>query len=131
IKSRGRSPFRCMKKVLFAGSFFLAALGCLAGAETPTPSGPQSDGNFRKVVLDSDQPINGKLEDTLKDPMELAVAVDGRVFYAQRSGTIKMWKPDTKTTVEIAKIQVFSGLEDGMLGLTLDPNFAENGWIYL
>jgi cytochrome c len=63
--------------------------------------------------------------------MELAVAPDGRVFYAERAGVIKMWRPDTKTTVAIAKIPVFDGLEDGMLGLALDPKFPRNGWIYL
>lgn len=97
----------------------------------PSPSGPQSDGPFRKVILDADQEVNGKLEDTLKNPMELAVAPDGRVFYAERAGVIKLWKPDTKSTVVIANIPVFTGLEDGMLGITLDPNFTTNGWVYL
>ena len=97
----------------------------------PIPSGPQTDGNFRKVILDADQEIDGKFADTLKDPMEVAVAPDGRVFIAQRDGTVKMWKPDTKKTVVIATLPVFTGLEDGMLGITLDPNFAKNHWVYL
>src|SRR6266850_3164110 len=102
-----------------------------AKPDLPAPSGPQTDGDFRKVILDSDRQVNGAWEDTVKDPMELAVASDGRVFYAERAGVIKMWKPDTGTTVVIAKIPVFDGLEDGMLGLTLDPKFPKNGWIYL
>ncbi|HEY0549054.1 MAG TPA: PQQ-dependent sugar dehydrogenase [Verrucomicrobiae bacterium] len=99
--------------------------------KTPIPTGEQVDGNFRKVVLDADREIDGKWQDTVKDPMELAVAADGRVFYAQRDGTIKMWSPDAKKTVTIAKIKVFDGLEDGMIGMTLDPNFTKNGWVYL
>ncbi len=98
---------------------------------SPTPTGQQVDGAFTKVVLDSDHAKNGSFEDTLKDPMEMAVAKDGRVFYAERNGTIKMWKPDSKTAVVIAEIPVFSGLEDGMLGIALDPNFDKNGWVYL
>jgi cytochrome c len=98
---------------------------------SPVPSGEQTDGHFRKVILDTDREVNGAWQDTLKDPMELAVAPDGRVFYAQRDGTIKMWKPDTKDTAVIANIKVFTGLEDGMIGLTLDPNFAKNHWIYV
>ena len=39
--------------------------------------------------------------------------------------------PPGKTGVEIAKVPTFTGLEDGMLGITLDPNFAANKWIYL
>jgi len=99
--------------------------------QTPTPSGEQVDGPFRKVILDADQQVDGKWQDTLKDPMEIAVAADGRVFTAERAGAIKMWKPDTKKSVTIAKIKVFDGLEDGMLGIALDPNFTKNGWVYL
>jgi cytochrome c len=99
--------------------------------KVPVPSGPQTDEAFRKVILDSDREENGEWQDTVKDPMELAVAPDGRVFYAERAGAIKMWKPETKATVVIARIKVFDGLEDGMLGLALDPNFMKNGWIYL
>ena len=102
-----------------------------AAAATPTPSGEQVDGSFRKVVIDADEQVDGVWQDTVKDPMELAVAADGRVFYAQRDGTIKMWTPATKKTVVVAKIKVFDGLEDGMLGITLDPNFTKNGWVYL
>ena len=98
---------------------------------SPHAGGPQVDGYFHKVVLDADHEINGVWQDTVVDPMELAVAPDGRVFYAQRNGVIRMWKPDTKTTVTIAKIPVFDGLEDGMLGITLDPNFLQNGWVFL
>ncbi len=103
----------------------------LLADEVPTPSGPQTDGNFRKVILDSDRKVNGVYEDSLVDPMELAVAKDGRVFYAERAGTIKMWSPETRQTEVIGKIEVFQQLEDGLLGMTLDPNFLENGWIYL
>ena len=94
-------------------------------------TGPQVDGAFHKVILDEDQTINGQKADTVVDPMELAVAGDGRVFYAERGGTVKMWTPATKTTVVIGKLEVFAGLEDGLLGITLDPNFLKNGWVYL
>jgi len=112
-----------------AGIFFVSL--ARAADQPPAPSGPQTDGPFHKVILDADQRLNGKWTDTLKDPMELAVATDGRVFYAQRDGIIKMWKPETKTTMIIARIPVFEGLEEGMLGITLDPDFARNGWLYL
>jgi cytochrome c len=97
----------------------------------PIPSGAQTDGAFRKVILDSDREESGEWRDTVKDPMELAVAPDGRVFWAERAGVVKMWKPDTQSSVVIGRIKVFDGLEDGMLGITLDPNFAQNGWVYL
>jgi len=138
-----------MNPVCRIPSLFIVALGlflasaCLLSAaevqkapekpkpQTPMPGGPQSDGAYRKVVLDADREINGEWQDSVKDPMELAVAPDGRVFWAERAGAVKMWKPDSQTTVEIARLKVFDGLEDGLLGITLDPNFAKNGWVYL
>ena len=114
-----------------AAASILISYGAVVAAEFPSPSGPQTNGLFRKVILDADQQVNGIYEDTVKDPMELAVAGDGRVFYAERGGAIKMWKPATQSASVIARIPVFDGLEDGMLGLTLDPNFLKNGWIYL
>jgi cytochrome c len=63
--------------------------------------------------------------------MEMAVAPDGRVFYVQRDGTVKLWKPGSEEAIVIASIPVFTGLEDGMLGIALDPAFARNGWVYL
>lgn len=99
------------------------------------PSGPQADGPFRKVILEADKMINGQPGDTIKDPMELSVSSDGRVFYAEREGVIKMWNPQTQASTIIATIPVFTtggrSLEDGMLGLTLDPAFEKNNWIYL
>src|ERR1051325_5587199 len=137
-----RVGLRRLTDMIFASSrSFLPAICCAAilaaaqmqaaESQAPVPSGPQTDGNFRKVILDSDQQVDGIWQDTVKDPMELAVATDGRVFYAQRNGTIKMWSPHTKTAVTIAKIKVFDGLEDGMIGMALDPDFTRNNWIYL
>ena len=99
----------------------------------PQPSGEQADGPFRKVILVSDKDLNGddQTEDNLKDPMELSISKDGRVFYAQRNGEVHCWNPDTKKTTEIGELEVFTGLEDGLLGITLDPNFTENNFLYL
>ena len=96
-------------------------------AQKPMPTGLQTDGNFRKVVLEQNatEDPNGLIY-----PMELAVAPDGRVFYIERDGRVKVIKPDGRVLLS-AKFDVFTGLEDGLLGLTLDPNFASNNWIYL
>jgi cytochrome c len=97
------------------------------------PSGPQTDGAFRKVILDTDKDADGDgtVDDTLVDPMELAVAQDGRVFFALRNGTVKVIPPGAKESSIVGKLDVFTGLEDGLLGITLDPKFSENNWIYL
>jgi cytochrome c len=97
------------------------------------PSGPQTDGSFQKVILESDKDIDGdgKIDVSLVDPMELSVAKDGRVFFIERAGKVSVWSPETRTSKQIGKLNVFRGLEDGLLGITLDPNFLQNHWIYL
>ncbi|HEX6685191.1 MAG TPA: ThuA domain-containing protein [Candidatus Limnocylindrales bacterium] len=83
--------------------------------------GASLTGSFQKVTLDSNT----------NNPMELDVAPDGRVFYIERDGRLRIIKADTQTTVTAGTIPVFTGNEDGLLGLTLDPNFATNRWVYL
>jgi cytochrome c len=127
-----------MKRFFFTALVMVSTSALLAQAPKqgpPQPSGPQSDGAFRKIILVEDEVVDGQRRDTLKDPMEIAVAADGRVFIAERDGAVKVWKPGAKTTLMLAKFDVFTSggknLEDGLLGIALDPDFAKNNWLYL
>jgi cytochrome c len=105
-----------------------------SASSTAKPSGNDwlpAESHFRKVVLDQDETIDGKLQDTLKDPMELSVAKDGRVVFVERAGIVKLWSPATGKSKVIATLPTFTGLEDGLLGVTLDPKFTDNGWVYV
>ncbi|HTG45241.1 MAG TPA: PQQ-dependent sugar dehydrogenase [Verrucomicrobiae bacterium] len=106
---------------------------CAADKVIAYPSGPQTDGSFRKVILESDKDVDGDgtIDDSLKDPMELAVARDGRVFFIQRSGLVSVLPPGATNSAIIGKLDVFTGLEDGLLGITLDPKFTANHYLYL
>ncbi len=92
-----------------------------AAGEAPGDAGATLDRNFQKVVLD---------ENTL-NPMAMDISIDGRVFYVERGGAVKMYNPQTNLASTIGNIPVYSGSEDGLLGIALDPNFATNQWIYL
>jgi len=71
---------------LLSAALCLGVLNSLAQTNLPDAL---VEGPFRKVILDADQFIDGAPSDTLKDPMELAIAPDGRVFYAERDGVVK------------------------------------------
>ncbi|MGW6360413.1 ThuA domain-containing protein [Streptomyces sp. NPDC055092] len=71
------------------------------------------------------------LDDNTADPMELDVAKDGKVFYIQRSGEVKVYDPATHATATAGKLDVYTGGEDGLVGMELDPAFKDNHWIYL
>ncbi|MFJ6165263.1 ThuA domain-containing protein [Micromonospora orduensis] len=83
--------------------------------------GASKTSNFEKVSLDSNT----------SNPMELDIAPDGRVFYIERDGRVQIIKPDTGNTVTAVDLDVFTGNEDGLIGIRLDPDFATNKWVYL
>ncbi|WP_326769273.1 ThuA domain-containing protein [Streptomyces sp. NBC_01591] len=70
----------------------------------------------------------------LADPFELAVAPDRRVFFAQRTGKLKVIDQTTmkvSTALDFAYTPEMTSQSDGLLGLALDPGFATNNWLYL
>ena len=72
--------------------------------------------------------------DGLADPFELDVADDGRVVYIQRTGEVQILDQETlglTTALDLDYPLSLLTQSDGLLGMTLDNDFVENGWIYL
>jgi len=67
----------------------------------------------------------------LTDPMEIDITSDGRVFIVEWAGAIKIWEPDTNEMRVIGWLPVEKNIEDGLLGIALNPAFDENGWVYI
>ncbi|WP_353709093.1 PQQ-dependent sugar dehydrogenase [Cellulosimicrobium sp. ES-005] len=109
----------------------IAAIGTVASVpaahahEDAPPPAEVADDVFDKVPL---------VTEGLADPFELDVAEDGRVVYIQRTGQVKVLEQDTLR--QFTALDLDYGLDlltqsDGLLGLTLDNDFVENGWVYL
>ena len=129
---RRSHSFICMVSLAVTAALYSGPASAEEKA-SPPPSGPQSDGPFRKVILDADRDVDGdgKIDDTVVDVMEISVAHDGSVFLAERSGIVKRLDAKGGAAQPIGKISVFGGLEDGLLGIALDPRFESNQWLYL
>ena len=95
------------------------------------PKYPEEN-RFSKIVL----------EDKLDEPMELALLPNKKVLFIQRKGEVKLFDPAVGKSKVIANIPVSTKYlpdslgkrdeaEDGILGLTLDPDFEKNHWLYL
>jgi cytochrome c len=98
-------------------SLFVSALISAQGlAELPF-----DESRFEATVLAEDLPR----------PLELDVAPDGRVFFVELAGKLKIYNPKTKATTVAAMFDVFADQENGLLGVALDPDFATNNWLYL
>jgi cytochrome c len=80
------------------------------------------DDRFVKTVLYND----------LNEPIDLVVADDGRVFFVERAGNFYVYTPSDKKTTLVYKFPVggFDKLKQGMLGITLAPDFNTNNQIY-
>ena len=87
----------------------------------PEREGLPTDASFDKVTLD----------DNTENPMEIAVAADGDVYYVELAGAVKHYDRATGAVRRIGTIPVHRGNENGLLGITLDPDFATNRRLYL
>ncbi|MCV9388822.1 PQQ-dependent sugar dehydrogenase [Reichenbachiella ulvae] len=67
----------------------------------------------------------------LREPICIAVTKESLVYWVERKGTINLYNLRTEDYQEIDSLAVYSGEEDGLLGLVLDPNFSENQWAYV
>jgi cytochrome c len=116
-----------------------AGLKYVMGGDSPKPldytkvktKRMPEENRFSKVVL----------EEKLDEPMELTVLPDNRVLFVERKGNVKLYSPSTNKVKLIATIPVNTKVVDkegkvgndegGLLSVTKDPQFAQNGWIYL
>jgi cytochrome c len=103
-----------------------------AGAAQPDANKPD-DNRFTPIVVIPP----GELD----EPMAFEVLHGGRVLVIERKGALKVYDPASKTTKLVATIPVNTKYtnaageqreaEEGLVGLTVDPNFEQNHWIYM
>lgn len=65
----------------------------------------------------------------IKEGLALEQSPDGRIFIAERAGIVKVFQNNTASTV--FTVTTVTDNEQGLLGLTLHPDFAANGYIYV
>jgi len=98
---------------------FALSLVILRAASAQPPAGFES----QTLIIGLDQPTG------------LAFTPDGRMLITERTGAIKIVQPgatqvDATPLLTVANINTDQG-ERGLVGMTLDPNFAANGYFYI
>ncbi|MEU6643905.1 ThuA domain-containing protein [Saccharomonospora sp. NPDC046836] len=86
-------------------------------------TGQPSDEDFDQITLAQGEAATG-------EPMALAVLPDRRVLHTSRDGRVFLTTPDATTSLA-ATIPVYNHDEDGLQGIAIDPDFANNRWVYL
>ncbi len=67
----------------------------------------------------------------LTSPTQMAIAPDGRIFVCEKAGKVRIIKNGALLATPFLTITVDSWVERGLIGITLDPDFAQNRWVYI
>jgi glucose/arabinose dehydrogenase len=94
-------------------TLFLVASACYLNAQT-FPS------NFAGVQLA-----------TGLDPVGMDLAPDGRIFLTEKNGKVRIVKNGSLLANPFVTISVDNSNERGLLGIVLDPDFANNRYVYV
>lgn len=71
------------------------------------------------------------IKSNLTEPIALAISNTGDVYFCQRKGEIFIYKPKSGLYKKISTFLVDEYAGNGIMGLTLDPNFDYNKRIYV
>ncbi len=107
-----------MKKLSLSfvlGALLLVLIACLWLQAQP------AGGNFQVEVV----------AENLEVPWALAFAPDGRLFITERRGRVRVVQDGRLLAEPWATLEVAAVSEAGLMGIAIDPNFAQNGFVYL
>jgi glucose/arabinose dehydrogenase/cytochrome c551/c552 len=90
---------------------------------------PPSENHFTKQVL---------IQDHFFEPTEMTILPNLDILVLQRRGEIMLYKQSTGTVKQAGFLNVYYmakvkgvNVEEGMLGLSKDPDFSKNHWVYI
>jgi glucose/arabinose dehydrogenase len=67
----------------------------------------------------------------LAKPTAMALAPDGRVFICEQGGTLRVVKGGALLPAPFITVPTTAADERGLLGVTVDPAFTSNGYVYV
>lgn len=96
----------------------------------PSPTGPATATPVPRDPAIADEPV----QTGLQAPWDLAFAPDGRMFVTERPGRVLVFEsgaPNARRLGEFTVPDVRAVNESGLMGIALDPAFAQNGFLYV
>jgi cytochrome c len=107
-------------KHLLGGIQYAIGTSKLDFSKAKTKRMPEESRFTKQVIIDG-----------LNEPMALAVAEDGRMFFIELNGEVFCHFPKSGITKQIGMISVDTYEGFGVMGMTLDPDFTYNSIMYL
>jgi glucose/arabinose dehydrogenase len=128
--------------LLLAG--LIATAGGLTGTEKPRVLGEQVYLRWGYNILqptgqEDPQPVFNplpagyRIETVLAGldrPSALAATPDGRLLVAEQAGTVRIVEDGRLLSEPFVSLDVFLTVDLGLVGITVDPEFTENGFVY-
>ncbi|PKW05690.1 Glucose/arabinose dehydrogenase, beta-propeller fold [Streptomyces sp. 1222.5] len=121
-RTRLRKSLALLSGALLAGAT-LTLTTPQAGAAVTGQDAAAATEDFQQVTL-------AKGEAEVGEPMSLAVLPDRSVLHTSRDGELRLTDAAGNTRVA-GKLDVYSHDEEGLQGVGVDPDFAQNRFIYL
>ena len=121
---RSRRYRRGRNRLVLASGLSLVAGGLALVSVTSEAQGATTPTGFSETVVFSG----------LTNPTALRFSPDGRVFVAEKRGVIKVFDSLTDTTPDVfadLNANVHNFWDRGLLGMTLDPEFPANPYVYV
>jgi glucose/arabinose dehydrogenase len=87
----------------------------------PLPPPPPAGGTFAITPV-----VTG-----LTQPTAMALAPDGRVLICEQTGSLRVVKGGALLPAPMLSVTVDAAGERGLIGVTVDPAFAANGFVYV
>lgn len=110
-----KNSIRNMGALLIGMTFFINGVP-VAHAAATVPSGFQVTTVASGLIL----------------PTSMAFAPDGRIFIGQKSGAVRVVKNGQLLATPVVQLTDLNDYGDrGLEGIALDPNFAQNGYMYI
>src|SRR5262245_44810667 len=110
LSAKAKTHFVTLNFALLTCVLLLSGSGIARAATLPT--------GFAESVIAS----------SITSPTAMAIAPDGRVFVCQQNGILRVIKNDTLLVTPFLTVTTEAVGERGLLGVTFDPNFANNQW---
>jgi glucose/arabinose dehydrogenase len=91
--------------------------------------------SFRAIAVSSEDPVLQRevVVSNLSVPWDIAFAPDGAMLFSLRAGSIRVLRPGSTTPVQLlaAPTDLDAQSQSGLLGIALDPRFAQNRYLYV
>lgn len=86
---------------------------------------------YAEMVPEENRFMKTMFTQNLNEPMELDFLTDHTIIFIERRGGVHIYDLEKGKDSVILTMDVYTGAEDGLLGLAVDPNYKENNWVYL